>query len=124
MLDLIKEYNLGDKVKVYNYTNNPLDEFRKSKASLLTSKYEGFGLTVMESIEVGCPVISYDVRYGPSEIIDDGVNGYLVEPDNIEEFAKYMDKVVREPLTHVATKATLKQENAAANFKKLFDKIK
>jgi len=35
-----------------------------------------------------------------------------------------MDKVVREPLTHVATKATLKQENAAANFKKLFDKIK
>ena len=54
MLDLIKEYNLGDKVKVYNYTNNPLDEFRKSKASLLTSKYEGFGLTVMESIEVGC----------------------------------------------------------------------
>ena len=124
MLDLIKEYNLGDKVKVYNYTNNPLDEFRKSKASLLTSKYEGFGLTVMESIEVGCPVISYDVRYGPSEIIDDGVNGYLVEPDNIEEFAKYMDKVVREPLTHVATKATLKQKNAAANFKKLFDKIK
>jgi glycosyltransferase involved in cell wall biosynthesis len=33
-----------------------------------------FGLTVMESIEVGCPVISYDVRYGPSEIIEHGVN--------------------------------------------------
>ena len=95
MLDLIDEYGLEDKVKIYDYTNNPLDEFRKSRASLLTSKYEGFGLTVMESIEVGCPVISYDVRYGPSEIIEHGVNGYLVEPDNIQQFAEYMDKIVK-----------------------------
>lgn len=124
MLDLIDEYGLEDKVKIYDYTNNPLDEFRKSRASLLTSKYEGFGLTVMESIEVGCPVISYDVRYGPSEIIEHGVNGYLVEPDNIQQFAEYMDKIVKTPLQNVATKAELKQENAAGNFQKLFDKVK
>ena len=60
-------------------TQKPLVEFEKSKASILTSKYEGFGLTIMESIEMGCPVLSYDVRYGPNEIINHGENGYLIE---------------------------------------------
>ena len=58
----------------------------------------------MESIEVGCPVIAYDVRYGPSEIIEHGKNGYLVEPDNIEAFSAYMDKIIKNPLKHVKTK--------------------
>ncbi|OFR27517.1 hypothetical protein HMPREF2897_09930 [Staphylococcus sp. HMSC065D05] len=51
----------------------------------------------MESIEVGCPVIAYDVRYGPDEIIEHGENGYLVEPDNIEVFAVHMDKIIKNP---------------------------
>lgn len=58
----------------------------------------------MESIEVGCPVISYDVCYGPSEIIQHGSNGYLVEKDNIEEFAKYMDKIINRPLKKLKLK--------------------
>lgn len=124
ILDLIDQYGIKDKVKLYDFTNNPLEEFRKSKASLLTSKFEGFGLTVMESIEVGCPVISYDVRYGPSEIIQHGANGYLVEKDNIQEFAKYMDKIINTPLKQVETKDTLKQENAQQNYQQLFQKIK
>ena len=56
------------------------------------------------SIEVGCPVISYDVRYGPAEIIDDGANGYLVEPNNIDAFAQRMADIVKEPLSQVQTK--------------------
>ncbi|MFW3612295.1 glycosyltransferase [Staphylococcus caprae] len=124
ILDLIDQYGIKDKVKLYDFTNNPLEEFRKSKASLLTSKFEGFGLTVMESIEVGCPVISYDVRYGPSEIIQHGANGYLVEKDSIQEFAKYMDKIIKTPLKQVETKDTLKQENAQQNYQQLFQKIK
>lgn len=124
ILDLIDQFNIKDKVELYDFTNQPLVEFRKSKASLLTSKYEGFGLTVMESVEVGCPVISYDVRYGPSEIIEHGVNGYLVEPDNIHEFAKYMDEIIKQPLSKVETKDTLKKANAKQNYQELFDKIK
>ncbi|MDU1480554.1 MAG: glycosyltransferase, partial [Staphylococcus epidermidis] len=92
--------------------------------SLLTSEYEGFGLTVMESIEVGCPVIAYDVRYGPGEIIEHGENGYLVEPDNIEAFAAYMDKIIKNPLTKVETKNALKYEQAKNNYQKLFERVK
>ena len=48
-------------------------------ASLLTSRYEDFGLSIMESINYGCPVISYNVRYGPSELITNHENGILVK---------------------------------------------
>ena len=124
ILDLVKEYQIEDKVDLNDFTKHPLEEFKKSKASLLTSEYEGFGLTVMESIEVGCPVIAYDVRYGPGEIIEHGENGYLVEPDNIEAFAAYMDKIIKNPLTKVETKNALKYEQAKNNYQKLFEKIK
>ena len=124
ILDLVKEYQIEDKVDLNDFTKHPLEEFKKSKASLLTSEYEGFGLTVMESIEVGCPVIAYDVRYGPGEIIEHGENGYLVEPDNIEAFAAYMDKIIKNPLKHVKTKETLKYEQAKNNYQKLFERVK
>ncbi len=42
---------------------------------LSTSKMEGFGLAILESLSVGTRVISYDVDYGPSELIQDGFNG-------------------------------------------------
>lgn len=124
ILDLIQEYNIEDKVKIYDFTESPLDEFRKSKASLMTSKFEGFGLTVMESIEVGCPVISYDVRYGPGEIIENGANGYLVEADNIEAFSEAMVKIIEHPLEKVETNPLLRKKQAIKNYKMLFDKLK
>ena len=40
-------------------------------------------------------MISYDVRYGQAEIIDDGANGYLVEPNNIDAFAQRMADIVK-----------------------------
>ncbi|EHJ09169.1 glycosyltransferase [Staphylococcus simiae] len=121
MIDLINQFGIQDKVEFYDFTNEPLNEFQKSRASLLTSKFEGFGLTVMESIEVGCPVISYDVRYGPSEIINHGQNGYLVEADNIELFAKYMAEIVNHPLENVKTNESLRHQTAVYNFSKLFE---
>lgn len=123
LLDLIEQFGIQDQVEINAFTNNPLREFQQSKASLLTSKFEGFGLTVMESIEVGCPVIAYDVRYGPSEIINHGVNGYLVEPDNIKAFADCMAKIIDEPFNNVQTRPELSHDKAVENYKKLFQDI-
>lgn len=77
----------------------------------------------MESIEVGCPVIAYDVRYGPSEIINHGTNGYLVEPDNIKAFADCMAKIIDEPFNCVQTRSELSHDKAVENYKKLFQDI-
>ncbi|HCT0508074.1 TPA: glycosyltransferase, partial [Staphylococcus pseudintermedius] len=101
MEQYIRELNLGDKVQFHGKTNQPGKVFSQHAASLLTSQFEGFSLAVMESINNGCPVLAYDIRYGPREMIKSGENGYLVEPQNIEDLADKMMKITEHPITDV-----------------------
>ena len=75
----IAELGLRGSVRLMGYTKDPGAVYRRAAVSVLTSKFEGFGLVLLESLANGCPVVSYDVKYGPGDIIADGVNGYLVE---------------------------------------------
>ncbi|MEK3888455.1 glycosyltransferase [Bacillus sp. FSL K6-3431] len=85
---LIKDLDLGENVFLMGYTNSPDVTFEESSFSMLTSKYEGFGLSLVESMTHGCPLICYDIKYGPRDMIDDGINGYLVKPNDIDSLAK------------------------------------
>ena len=78
----------------------------------------------MESINVGCPVISYDVKYGPREIIRHGENGYLVPANDIEAFAQAMIHNVENPLQDVRTQETLFKSTAVQNYDQLIKELK
>ena len=67
--------------------DNVQDYYRNGDLFLLTSKYEGFGLVVTEAMECGLPVVSFKTE-GPSEIIFDGENGFLIDMFDVAEFAK------------------------------------
>lgn len=118
---LINKYNLKEYVQIKEFTDNPQKVFFESKASLLTSKFEGFPLSVMESINQGCPVIAYDIRYGPREIIVDGENGILVPKDDVKEFANAMMRFTDKPLENVNTKENIRYESAINNFRSLIN---
>ncbi|WP_210604467.1 glycosyltransferase [Brevibacterium oceani] len=75
---LIGESDDSGKVVMEGFTNEPYAEFGRASFSLLTSAAEGFPLVLLEMMAAGCVPIAYDVNYGPSQIIDDKVNGYLV----------------------------------------------
>ena len=83
----VEELGLQSNVKINDSTSNPYQEFANAAVSVLTSKYEGFGLVLLESLANGTPVISYNIKYGPSDIITHNETGVLVEPGNIDELA-------------------------------------
>jgi poly(glycerol-phosphate) alpha-glucosyltransferase len=93
----IDKLRVGDSVKLAGYTNRPDEIFQRAALSLLTSRIEGFALVVLESLKHGCPVISYDIRYGPSEIISDGVDGVLVEEGDVDGMAREIVRVLTTP---------------------------
>src|SRR5699024_370312 len=85
--ELIEQQGLTDNVKLKGYTlelDNVLSTFR---CYISTSQTESQGLSMVEAMLNGTPVVAFDVDYGPSQFIFNDVNGYLIENKNIENMA-------------------------------------
>lgn len=91
---LVRKLDLESTVNLAGYTNDPMRALANSSVSVVTSKHEGFGLVILESLSVGTPVVAYDINYGPGDMIQDGVNGRLVEPGNIDSLANALIQVL------------------------------
>ncbi|WP_101842941.1 glycosyltransferase [Halobacillus sp. Marseille-P3879] len=94
---LIRDNNLEENVKIKGYTHNPDEVYKRGLFSVLTSKSEGFALSVLESTANETPVISYDVRYGPNDLIQHNKTGKLVEDKNLDALAEGMIEFFRNP---------------------------
>jgi len=90
----IKDLNLNDYVKILPFKQNPFNEVREAKFTILTSNYEGFPLSIIESLALGTPVVAVDCYSGPREIIQNEFNGLLVENHNIKTLALAMNRFV------------------------------
>ena len=69
-------------------TKNLDYEMSQSSIYVSCSKSEGFGLVLIEAQNNGLPIVSFDVPFGPKEIVVDGINGYLIENLNEDEMCK------------------------------------
>ena len=77
----------GANIVVHNPISPINDEYIKNSLLLMTSRFEPFGLVLPEAMSCGLPVVAFDCPYGPSDIITDGVDGFLVSNRDINSFA-------------------------------------
>lgn len=69
-----------------------------SSIYILSSRFEGFGMVLLEALSYGIPIVSFDCEAGPSEILEDGVSGFLVEPGNIQVLASKIIFLIENPV--------------------------
>ncbi|WP_186431542.1 glycosyltransferase [Clostridium sp. BSD9I1] len=83
-----KELGISDRVIFKNFTHDVVECYKDASVTVLSSYYEGFPNVLIESIAVGTPIVAFDCPSGPREIIENGINGFLVEYQNIEDLCK------------------------------------
>lgn len=91
---LIELNKLEDSVHLLGFVNNPYDYMKRCKFLVLCSKFEGMPLVILETLAMGRPVVSFNCKSGPSEMIIDGENGILVEDQNFNAFREAIDKMI------------------------------
>lgn len=92
LLELINRYEIEDRVVLEGFTDNIKGYFLNSSILLLPSRWEGMPMIVLESLEMGVPIISYDIT-AVQPLIDNGQQGIIVEKFNKDDFALAMSKV-------------------------------
>ncbi|XIE80615.1 glycosyltransferase [Streptomyces sp. SBR177] len=88
---LIDAHGANERIQLMGHTRHLREELAKAALHTSTSTDETFGLTIVEAMTCGVPVLSTAGPHGPSEIIDDGVNGALSPVGDQDAFAKSLD---------------------------------
>lgn len=74
-----------------------MDEiYMNASVFVMTSKYEGLSMVLLESQSYGIPAVSFACKCGPRDIIENGVNGFLVEDGDVGLFASRLETLMRD----------------------------
>ncbi|GAA3315989.1 glycosyltransferase family 4 protein [Nonomuraea dietziae] len=126
----ITEAGLEGKVELPGPSNNVAGELEKASIFVLSSRHEGFPMTILEAMAKGLAIVSFNSPHGPKEMITDEVDGLLVKPRTNANLATAIMRVIEdEELRHrlaegaLATAATYDVDSIGARWDALLDEL-
>lgn len=84
-------------VRLHGFVPDAREHLAEASFLLMTSRSEGFGLVILEAMGAGCIPIAYRIRYGPSDLIEHGRNGFLVMSGNVLGLVRAIVRLQRMP---------------------------
>lgn len=94
LLHRINNNNLSGAIHINEPTPQIMEKYLESSIYIMSSRYEGFGMVLLEAMSCGVPCISFDCPYGPSDVIRHDEDGFLVEYLNTEALADSICQLV------------------------------
>lgn len=128
---LITQYNLTGVVELKKSVTGILDEYLDASILVMSSRYEGLPMVLIEAMSVGLPVVSFACKCGPQDVITEGEDGFLVPEGDIKELTERMMRLMADPNLRqkMGKVAKLNSQRYAtpaimARWMKLFDTLK
>ena len=114
---IIAEKHLENYGSILPYRKDVLSLYHSASIYAMSSRFEGLPMVLIEAQSCGLPCISFDCPEGPADIINDGVNGFLITPNDIESFSEKLlllmkDEKMREDFGNKAFENSLKFSTA------------
>ena len=110
-------------------TNNPLPLYQKASLFMMTSRFEGFGITLTESLQNGVVPIAFNSFSAVQDILEEGVNGFLIKPFDEDAYAEKLlylmtnkDRREKMAIAGVERAKRFSIENIGKEWEKLFQR--
>lgn len=97
LIALATSLNLNDNVIFARPTSNVSQYYMSSSIYVMSSRFEGLPLVLIEAKSFGLPIVSFDCKTGPREIVRTNVDGILVPPEDIDLLAESLIKLMSDP---------------------------
>lgn len=82
---------------LHGRTNDVEQKYNQSSLFVLSSRFEGFGMVITEAMACGLPVVAFDCPWGPRSIIQDRVDGLLVDNGSVHDMAERLLYMIAHP---------------------------
>lgn len=97
LVKLTEEAGISGQMHFKGQVTDLYQRYKQYSIMVMTSRYEGFPMTLLEGLGNGLPLISFDIPTGPSEIIEDGINGFLIKSSDSEGMSNRLCKMMKCP---------------------------
>ena len=114
---------INNDISFLGFIENPYAYMAAADVFTLSSKYEGFGLVLIEALACGCPVVSTDCESGPAEILEQGEYGPLVPVGDVEALTASIEQALNCPPESDSLRARANDfniETAVRHYESLF----
>lgn len=93
---LANNLNLTENIVFHEPVQNINDKYSEASFYLMTSRFEGFGMVLIEAMAAGLPCVAYDCPCGPRNIIDNEKNGFLIQNNNEKDYINAVKTLIED----------------------------
>lgn len=94
LLDMAKKEQINDRFIIMGYEFDKSVIYGNKAFFVMTSEFEGFGMVLIEAMQHSLPIMSFDIKFGPKEIVENGLNGFLINDDDYISFANCISDLI------------------------------